>query len=135
MQIRTKLTIQFITSVAGILVLSLIFIYTKFRQFTEDEFYTALRSKALMTAEMVLHEEDKLLPLANDTAVTEYLPVRENIIIYNARFQRVFAFNRNTENLQRATFNSLRASGELRFQREDRSALGIYHIAKSGREY
>lgn len=135
MQIRTKLTIQFITIVAGILVLSLIFIYTKFRQFTEDEFYTALRSKALMTAEMVLHEEDKMLPLANDTTVTEYLPVRENIIIYNARYQRVFAFNRNTENLQRSTFNSLRTQGELRFQRDNRYALGIYHLSKSGREY
>lgn len=135
MQIRTKLTIQFITIVAGILVLSLVFIHTKFRQFTEDEFYTALRSKALMTAEMVLHDEDKLKPLATDTTVTEYLPVRENIVIYNARFQRIFAFNRNPEGLPPATFHALRSAGEFRFQQGARYALGLHHRSKSGNEY
>ena len=60
MQIRTKLTLQFIVLVSGMLILSLCFIYIKFRQMTEDEFYDSLRSKALMTAEMVLHDEANL---------------------------------------------------------------------------
>ena len=54
MQIRTRLTLQFIVLVAGILVLSLCFIHFKFKQMAEEEFYDSLRSKALMTAEMVL---------------------------------------------------------------------------------
>jgi len=135
MQIRTKLTIQFITIVAGILLLSLVFIHIKFREFTEDEFYTALRSKALMTAEMVLHDEAKIMPLAHDTSETEYLPLRDNIIIYNARFQRIFAFNHSSDGLKPASFNSLKTTNELRFQRENRYALGLYHLSKSGREY
>ena len=96
MQIRTRLTIQFILLVAGILLLSMCFIYVKFRTITEDEFYDGLRSKALMTAEMLLHDEDKLKPLEkeNDENGESTLPFRENVIIYDAHFQKIFAFNR-----------------------------------------
>ena len=136
MQIRTKLTLQFIVLVAGILLLSLFIIYVKFRRMTEDEFYNGLRSKALMTAEMILHEEDKVKPLDDhDKEEDSMLPFRENVVIYNAELKRVFAFNRSAAPLPEKTLQSLKSGSEIRFQQGELLALGLRHTSKSGREY
>ncbi len=138
MQIRTKLTLQFIVLVAGMLLLSLCFIYVKFRQMTEDEFYDNLRSKALMTAEMVLHDEDNLRPLSETTTVEEestLLPFRENVMIFNAEMQRVFAFNRTDEPPAHKTLLNLKNAGETRFLDGKLHALGLTHKSRSGHEY
>lgn len=136
MQIRTKLTLQFITIVAGILLLSQYFIYFKFGKITEDEFYESLRSKALMTAEMVLHDEDKLKPLS-DTVVgaAQTLPFHENIVIYNAGLQRIFAFNRDSKPLTDAALAGLKSQGERRFLHGSLHALSLRHKSLSGQEY
>ncbi len=139
MQIRTKLSIQFIILVAGILLLSLCFIYVKFRQMTENEFYDSLRSKALMTAEMVLREEEKLQPLANKESDPDKdgqtLPFQENIVIYNAQFQKVFAFNRASEPLSKAAVTEVRPGEEHRFLHGPFHALGLWHMSRQGVPY
>ena len=138
MQIRTRLTLQFIVLVAGILLLSLCFIHWKFREMTEVEFYDSLRSKALMTAEMVLHDEEKLVPLEHMTASDtnhSVLPFRENIVIYNDALQRIFAFNRAAKPLSAEVLTSMKSGGERRFQQGDFYALGLQHRSHSGREY
>ncbi|MCC6459566.1 MAG: HAMP domain-containing histidine kinase [Saprospiraceae bacterium] len=135
MQIRTKLTLQFISIGAGILLFSLFYIYTKFSEITEDEFYNSLRSKALMTAEMVLHDEEKMQPLAQRPRESSHLPIRENITIYNARLQRVFSFNQNSEDISLSVLQNLKFDSERRFQLNDRYALGLQHRSHSGREY
>ncbi|MDX1910066.1 MAG: ATP-binding protein [Saprospiraceae bacterium] len=137
MQIRTKLTLQFIVLVAGMLLLSLFFIYIKFRQMTEDEFYDSLRSKALMTAEMMLHDEANLRPLGEHTAETPgaVLPFRENVVIFNDQYQRVFAFNRAADPLPLKTLHHLKNSGETRFLNGSLHALAVVHKSRSGREY
>jgi signal transduction histidine kinase len=120
------------------LVASLCFIYIEFRDMTEDEFYESLRSKALMTAEMVLHDEEKLQPLneqipAGDAGIS--LPFRENVIIYNADLQRVFAFNRTKVPFSPKRLSNLKASGETRFVDENLHALSITHKSHTGNEY
>lgn len=138
MQIRTKLTLQFIVLVAGMLVLSLCFIYVKFRTMTEDEFYSSLRSKALMTAEMVLHDEATVHPLIeNATKETESiaLPFRENVMIFNAQMQRIFAFNRAANPLPYKTLANLKSANETRFMDGKLHALAMVHKSKSGNEY
>lgn len=137
MQIRTKLTLQFIVLVAGMLLLSLFFIYIKFRQMTEDEFYDSLRSKALMTAEMVLHDEANLRPLGENAAeaARTVLPFRENVVIFNDQYQRVFAFNRSAEPLPVKTLTNLKNGGETRFINGSLHALAVVHKSRSGREY
>ncbi len=135
MQIRTKLTLQFIVLVAGILLLSLFIIYVKFQKMTEDEFYNSLRSKALMTAEMVLHDEQNLKPLDESKVEDSVLPFRENVVIYNADLKRVFAFNRAAEPLPEKTLLNLKNASETHFQQGELLALGIRHVSKSGREY
>jgi len=139
MQIRTRLTLQFIILVAGILLLSLYFIHFEFKQMAKQEFYDGLRSKALMTAEMVLHDEDNIQPL--DTAALQRdssyqpLPFRENIVIYNAQLKRVFAFNRQAAPFPDKTLASLKSDPERRFAHGDLLALAINHKSRSGREY
>jgi signal transduction histidine kinase len=138
MQIRTKLTLQFIVLVAGMLVLSLCFIYVKFRQMTEGEFYESLRSKALMTAEMVLHDEANLRPLSEDAALeteSTVLPFRENVMIFNSEMQRVFAFNRADEPLPLKTLANLKTASETHFIDGKLHAMSLIHKSKSGREY
>ncbi len=137
MQIRTRLTIQFILLVAGILLLSMCFIYVKFRTITEDEFYDGLRSKALMTAEMLLHDEDKLKPLEkeNDENGESTLPFRENVIIYDAHFQKIFAFNRAAPPLPEKILQRLKSGQEMRFLHGKLHAIGLLHRSKSMQEY
>ncbi len=135
MQIRTKLTLQFIVLVAGILLLALCIIHYKFQRMTEDEFYNGLRSKALMTAEMVLHDEDKIQPLSSAGTEGSVLPFRENVMIFNSSLQRVFSFNRTAESLPEKTLRGLQSSPEARFQHGDMLAVSLKHASKSGREY
>ncbi|HRI59521.1 MAG TPA: HAMP domain-containing sensor histidine kinase [Saprospiraceae bacterium] len=136
MQIRTKLTLQFIVLVAGILLLSLFIIYVKFRRMTEDEFYNGLRSKALMTAEMILHDEDNVKPLDDQGKEEDsLLPFRENVMIFNADLKQVFAFNRTAPPLPDKILSSLKSGAETRFQHGELLAIGLRHTSKSGREY
>lgn len=137
MQIRTRLTLQFIVLVAGILLLSMCFIYVKFRKITEDEFYDGLRSKALMTAEMILHDEDKVKPLEEkqDAGADSALPFRENVMIFNSRLQKVFAFNRTAPPLPDKILQNLKPGQETRFRHGELMAIGLRHVSKSGREY
>ncbi len=136
MQIRSKLTLQFIILVAGILLLSLCFIYFKFRQITETEFYNNLRSKALMTAEMVLHEEEKLHVLQPQIPEAgEALPFRENVVIYNSDLEMVFAFNADAPPLMADRLRQLKNNEETCFQHNDLHAIGISHQSHSGRQY
>ena len=136
MQIRTKLTLQFIILVAGILLLSLCFVYFKFRQMAEDEFYDSLRSKALMTAEMALHKDDDIKPLSekNDDDSGK-LPFRENVIIFNADLQMVFAFDRSAQPFPAKTLRSLKSDNEVRFLHGNLLAISLRYTSRSGREY
>jgi signal transduction histidine kinase len=138
MQIRTKLTLQFITIVAGILVLALCFTYIKFRQFAEDEFYAGLRSKALMTAEMVLADESNfriILPAERAGADAEILPFHENVVIYNAERQKIFTYNPAAVDFDEAAFAMVKNGGECHFAHGRFHALALQHRSRTGREY
>lgn len=138
MQIRTKLTLQFITVVAAILLLSLAYTYYKFRELTYDEYFHGLRSKALMTGEMVLANEANIQALAKPRPHhpdESSLPFHENVAIYNDKFERVFAYNLNVSEHSPARLNSIVNMQECRFQNGTFQALGVVFRAQSGRKY
>jgi len=97
MKIRIRLTLQFFIVVATILIFSMFFVYNRFKRITDNEYYNNLKTKAHMTAEMVLHDGDldKIEDITpqNDQ---EGLPISDNVIIFNSKFEKVFAFNRNS---------------------------------------
>ncbi|HND87927.1 MAG TPA: HAMP domain-containing sensor histidine kinase [Saprospiraceae bacterium] len=140
MQIRTRLTLQFIVLVASILMLALWFVYWKFSRMAEQEFYDGLRSKAMMTAEMVLSGERKLEPLAEADydirSGAPVLPFRENIVIYNEALERIFAFNRHADPLDRTAVSSLRSGGEWHHEQSNGLyTLGLQHRTPQGNAY
>jgi signal transduction histidine kinase len=137
MQIRTKLTIQFIILVAGILFVALYFVYFEFKQMTEMELYGNLRSKALMTAEMVLHDEDKLESLDNDSlqdSTQSSLPFKDNVVIFNHQFQKIFAFDRSENGFGRSFFSN-HENKEINTREGDSYVVGIKFISKKGNPY
>jgi signal transduction histidine kinase len=136
MQIRTRLTIQFIATVAGILLLALGFIYLRYAKSMEDEFYRGLRSKAIMTAEMVLRQEDLIKPEAHKGGQSdELLPVNEALSIFDMEQRRVFALNPPPEPLPTPTFADIRMKGECRIRYAQLPALGLRHTSRKGNDY
>jgi len=129
MQIRSRLTIQFIAIVAGILLLSLCFIYFKFRQITENEFYDNLRSKALMTSEMILRDTALIKrppEQRNNISEPKVLPFRENIAIYTVDgLIKIFAFNFNTDPIKPSELLLLMPGEECRDFSDGRYRLGL----------
>ena len=53
MQIRARLTFQFILIAAGILLVAFFYIHFQFKLNLQDEYYDSLKSKAFIIAEMV----------------------------------------------------------------------------------
>jgi signal transduction histidine kinase len=105
----------------------------------EQEFYVNLRSKALMTAEMVLHDEANMQPLESleseqDTTLHP-LPFRENIVIFNAQMKRVFAFNHAAAPFPERILTSFKSGLEERFQDGKLMGIAIHHKSDSGHQY
>ncbi|HMV24862.1 MAG TPA: hypothetical protein PKA71_11060, partial [Saprospiraceae bacterium] len=97
MKIRVKLTLQYFVVVATILILSMFFVYRRFQDITYNEYYNNLKTKAHMTAEMVLHKGDldKLEDITPHKD-SENLPMSDNVIIFNNNYEKVFTFNRKS---------------------------------------
>ncbi len=134
MQIRTKLTLQFFLLVASILLLSSFFIYYQFCQTTESAFYANLRSKALITAEMMVGEAPPNTP-ASSNFTTKELPFQDNIVIYDAALQRVFTFDKDADPLSEKARASLLSGQEEHFQNKGLLAVSLPYKNSKGQLY
>lgn len=137
MQIRTKLTLQFILIVVIILQISLFFIYFKFKEHVEDQFYNDLKSKAYMTAEMLVNIQD-IEPAEQDAkdSTEFYLESKENFLIFNNANKKIFEFNKlNGEDVPLQTLEQIKSNGEYRFTHGKFKSIGIFYTNKFGKEY
>ena len=138
MQIRTRLTLQFIFIVAGILCVVLFYVYFQFKQNLQDEFFGNLRSKALMTAHMVA---DKLTePAYLELQHVEPHPLladtyTENISLYDLSGRRIYSFNPAPGLLNAPTLRQIRRTRELRFSLGRYEAIGMLYANPAGREF
>ena len=100
---------------------------------TEDEFYNNLRSKALMTVEMVLHDEEKLTAIKDTSsdASSVSLPFKDNILIFNAKKEKVFSFSPFIGDLSVIDFDQIDA-GEKRFHKGNTYFIGLKTQSKKG---
>src|SRR5690606_13083789 len=99
MQIRTRLTLSFILVVAGLSIVSLVFIYVQFKNHSLSDFYESLRSKGIMTAEMLVKNEkeaSKLSPLVLNTESGNATPFSENILIIDGESNILYTYNEST---------------------------------------
>lgn len=134
MQIRRRLTIQFILIVAIIMVFALMFIHFEFEEQVRDDFYSNLKSKAIMTADMIVGHEVLYNEKKNETNPNLSI-YTENITIYNQDNKRIYSFNPGSEFLDAGKLSEIKSSGEYRFNREAFNALGLVYRDKSNNNY
>lgn len=137
MQIRSRLTIQFLLIVAALLLGGMVFIYQRFGDFLEREHYANLRSKALMTAEMLLNKKQPFEPeTAPQETTTALLGTHsENITIYSEDLQRIFRFYPAPDTISRSTLRAIAAKNEVEFSQGPFMSLGLLYTNQFGQNY
>ncbi len=136
MQIRSRLTIQFILIVAVIMAFALFFIHVEFGEQVRDDFYGSLKSKAILTADMIVGQEIKFPNKGNEFSQSTNLPAySENITIYNQSNQRIYSFNPMPKEIQESVLNEIKHAGESRFTKDQYSALGMVYHDKTNTPY
>lgn len=136
MQIRLRLTIQFILIAAGILAAAFFYVHFQFKLNLQDEFYDSLRSKALIIAEMVVGKKTNESFHLNEPAVENAGPLAneypENISIYNTEGERLYAFNPAPDAAARSIIAQAVANGEVRFVQGKFHAIAIRYHNQTG---
>ncbi len=139
MQIRVRLTLQFMLITAGILVASFFYVHFQFRLNLQDEYYDSLKSKALLIAEMVAGKktdeaEFKIqVPDQPTGALSGDYP--ENISIYSMEGKRLYSFNPAPDDIRKAAIEDVQVYGECRFAHGKFSALGVQYQNRAGEKY
>lgn len=135
MQIRTRLTLQFISIVIWIMLMSCIAIYYFSASYTEKEFYSRLENRMTTAAKLliVVEQVDSVLLRIihdNDAGI---LP-QEKIIIYNYLNQTLFSTDDAQEiNISTELLDKIRLDKKLKFQKDDFDCLGILYTDKLNR--
>lgn len=127
MQIRSKLTYQFVGIVAGVLLLATLTIYVLFAQFREREFYLRLNEKAIATAKLLVDENDidaALLKLI-DKNLRGILP-QEKIIIFDSEGNEMY----NTDDEKKIKISddllkTIKSQTEVHLRQNDFEILGL----------
>ena len=134
MQIQSRLTLQFILIVAGIMLVAMFYIYFQFKDILQNEFYNTLRSKAIMTAGMTVNYSTYNQPKEiNDNESDSNLALyTENVAIYNLDYKRIYNFNPAAEELSKEVLMQIKPTKEYRFTHNNHHALGLYYINKNG---
>lgn len=140
MQIRARLTLQFILIAAGILLASFFYVHFQFKKNLEDEFYDNLRSKALIIAEMVAGKKtDELefevqMPVESSGQLSGEYP--ENISIYSLDGTRLYTFNPAPNKIDFATLSEIGTLGECHFTTgRNHRALGMIYTNRLGESF
>lgn len=134
MQIRTRLTLWFIGITALLLLSSLIFIYINFSNHLKAEFYETLESKAVMTVVMLVKNNPDLeTNKENESGKSDILSSKENIIVYNTKFDKLFSFNKE-EDISKTILQTIIEKGEFKFNIGMYNAIGIKYKTNSGQE-
>lgn len=138
MQIRTRLTLSFILVVAGLSIVSLVFIYVQFKNHSLSDFYESLRSKGIMTAEMLVKNEkeaSKLSPLVLNTESGNATPFSENILIIDGESNILYTYNESTPPIPKRVLENIRKNKEYSFENNEMLALGLYYTNRDNVPY
>ncbi len=137
MQIRTRLTIQFMLIVASIMFVAMLIVYLQFKSHLQNEFFGNLRSKANLTAVVAVSrlEQEGLSEVPSTATSVSFTAFTENISIFDRTNRRVYAFNPSPADISEATLNEIRKMGECRFLHGKFSAIGVKYLAPSGNHY
>lgn len=135
MNIRTRLTLQFILISAGIFLTALLFIYRQFDRAVENEFFLLLETQARKTAEMVLRNEPGLQPLLLFEDAETVLPPGGNTLVFDEQYRCVYAAQPDGISIGSKMLLEIRKMGNYRFKNDEFSGFGLTIDAVSGRQY
>lgn len=130
LNIRTRLTLKFMMVVAGLTLLAMFFIYYQFERQLLDEFYMGLRSKGLMSAEMLLrHIPQGEWAAANESEQTTRLPVKDNLYIYDINGRQIYALHNDQPPFDQEWLMGVNRKGECKWDAGKYKYLGLRYTA------
>lgn len=130
MQIRSRLTLQFVGIVAVIVLLSHLAIYYFSAQYRENQFYDRLRDKANTTAELLIKVDAVSIELLKIIdANKKDLLFEENVTIYNDKNEVIYTNNDSLHIGEDPAFlNKIRMEGEQRQQLGNIDLIGVPYV-------
>ena len=132
MKIKDRLSINFTLISNGMLLIVLCSVYFIFMKFLEADFYTRLKDRTMVTAELYL-EADEISRDALDKVRNRYLEKLsdEVIRIYDKNNKASFIGD-NSRYWTEQTINKVRKEGKIRFKDGDHQVVGIYYKDNQG---
>src|SRR3972149_8501647 len=129
MEIRKKITYQFIGIVAIILLLSSVAIYISFSKYRKEEFYNRLASKAKQVAQMLMEIDGIDARLLRKIEENNPLNLaKEKIIIYD--YQNVKIYSNDIDSvliISKNLVDEVRLKGDIRFSQKPYEVLGYFY--------
>lgn len=129
MEIRKKLTYQFVTIVAIILMFSLVAIYILFAQSRKEEFYDRLSKKAILTAQMLIDIEEIDTELLRKIEKNNPLSLsNEKIIIYDYKNNILFSSDEDsTIEITTELIDKIRLHDEIKLNQKPYEIIGQFY--------
>jgi signal transduction histidine kinase len=127
MQLKTRLTFQFIAIVAPIIAISFVIIYVSSSNYREQEFYKRLKNKAITTAEFLIKVEqvDSSLLKIIDKTQKDHLPY-ENISIYDYKNREIYTNNDSIYfNVTNSLLNNIRLNESINYTDNGFEIIGL----------
>lgn len=127
MEIKTKLTLQFVLLVSLILATSLFTIYVYSSEYRSDDFFSRLKYKALNAAKLLIEiaeiDANMLRRLERDNPSA--LPY-EKILIYDKNDRLIFTTDENhILNIKQDVLDIIKKQNETRFKQGDYEIIGL----------
>ena len=135
MEIRKKLTYQFIGIVAFILLFSLVAIYVSFSQARKEEFYDRLGSKAKLVAQMLIDIDEIDSELLKKIEKNNPLSLSgEKIVIFDYENKKIYSTDEDNILVFPISFiQQVRLKEEVRFRQKEYEVIGQFYTGQSDR--
>lgn len=135
MQIRTRLTLQFLLIGGMIMIVASVAIYLSSANFRMVDFYNRLRDKAMYTATLLFNSEgvdaNRILKIENDSPV---FSANEKIIILNFANDTVYNSDENSDiKIRRNIIETIRLGYDVTYKQGNYDVLGTLYFTKYDR--
>jgi signal transduction histidine kinase len=135
MQIRTKLTIQFLLLGGIIMIIASAAIYVSSENFRRDDFYSRLMNKAKGTANLLFNTDgvdaNRILSIENETPA--FLQ-NEKIVILNFKNDTVYNSDENSDIIiKNSVVEKVRSGYDVTYKQNDYDVLGTLYYTKYDR--